>query len=448
MSDKTPMIRFLHEKARRAENKVSAARRHERSIKESEKLRERASAIVLTLPESREVIENVIDMLLEREELLLLRDQYQEAKHWLGRAGYGYPSGVEGKPTVLDMAEDLAQHRSGIQGFLERALSHFGVTEEEMADLRSGRNMQEFYKAHPNPSTRDEKHDEAREEEEITARALKDMQTATAAVQRKLASTLDVEEDDDVPWEVITHGAAQSMNRTKHWKHAHDLASKDNKIVSRQLEEAQCKIQGLETREKQLRAIIETLEEDVRVLHEGDETEDGTWRLHYIGMCQNLDIPRSVYGDVRAPQVDEIERYMGQVYAPMRKLQKQIEAIEKRLPHTPTETRETAQDREPIGSWSCCGQQHPTIAQFCPTCGKDAPVIPLAEKFKFSVGDRVFLTFAEARGETGVIADVGWRSRSDGEMYEYADVRVDKDGSRSGPLPVTCVMRRRDEDQD
>lgn len=56
------------------------------------------------------------------------------------------------------------------------------------------------------------------------------------------------------------------------------------------------------------------------------------------------------------------------------------------------------------------------------------------------VDDKVFLTFSEARGRTGVVTDVG---RDVDRGYDYADVRLDDDGTQTGPLPVTCVRRRR-----
>jgi len=67
-------------------------------------------------------------------------------------------------------------------------------------------------------------------------------------------------------------------------------------------------------------------------------------------------------------------------------------------------------------------------------------------RYKFAPGDKVFLTFAEANGETGMVTNVGHHS-SGGGSYEYADVNLDKDGTQTGPLPVTCVRMRRPEDQ-
>ena len=67
-------------------------------------------------------------------------------------------------------------------------------------------------------------------------------------------------------------------------------------------------------------------------------------------------------------------------------------------------------------------------------------------EFKFAVGEPVFLTFSEANGETGVVTDVGYNTTGAGR-YEYADVKLDKDGTQTGPLPVTCVHIRRPEDR-
>lgn len=77
--------------------------------------------------------------------------------------------------------------------------------------------------------------------------------------------------------------------------------------------------------------------------------------------------------------------------------------------------------------------------------GPEAEVCVAEHQYKFKVGDKVFLTFSEANGETGVITDVGF-SHGKGNRYEYADVKLDKDGSRTGPMPVTCVKLRRPED--
>jgi hypothetical protein len=74
------------------------------------------------------------------------------------------------------------------------------------------------------------------------------------------------------------------------------------------------------------------------------------------------------------------------------------------------------------------------------------PIIPCADGYKFKPGERVFLTFSEANGETGIVTDVG-RWPSGNSSYEYADVKLDKDGTQTGPLPVTCVRLRRPEDQ-
>lgn len=76
------------------------------------------------------------------------------------------------------------------------------------------------------------------------------------------------------------------------------------------------------------------------------------------------------------------------------------------------------------------------------------PITPNIDpsRYKFAPGDKVFLTFSEANGETGVVTDVG-RHPSEGGSYEYADVKLDKDGTQTGPLPVTCVRARRPEDQ-
>jgi len=50
-------------------------------------------------------------------------------------------------------------------------------------------------------------------------------------------------------------------------------------------------------------------------------------------------------------------------------------------------------------------------------------------------GDRVELTFKEAAGETGTVIEVGETD------YKYANVRLDRDGTETGPLPLTLVRR-------
>jgi hypothetical protein len=148
--------------------------------------------------------------------------------------------------------------------------------------------------------------------------------------------------------------------------------------------------EGLEKEKESHLHDIQGFNEQIRIFQEGDETEAGTWKLHYISLCQEIGIPRSVYGDVRAPKVDEIVRYMGQVYTPLKKLCERVEAVEKRLPATAWENaamaekgRQMAQElkqdkagdpyRLESGDWVCCGKTLPRDAQFCPDCAKEAP---------------------------------------------------------------------------
>jgi len=81
-----------------------------------------------------------------------------------------------------------------------------------------------------------------------------------------------------------------------------------------------------------------------------------------------------------------------------------------------------------------------------PVCsGPNGTVFAEEYQFKFKLGDKVFLTFKEAEGDTGEVIDVGFQVRSwDGGRYEYANVRLDRDGTETGPMPVTCICHRRD----
>jgi len=75
------------------------------------------------------------------------------------------------------------------------------------------------------------------------------------------------------------------------------------------------------------------------------------------------------------------------------------------------------------------------------------PYVKPEIKFEFEVGDRVFLTFSEARGETGTVTELLERFVPiAGKHMPYVDVKLDKDGTQTGPMPVTCVQHRRAED--
>lgn len=76
------------------------------------------------------------------------------------------------------------------------------------------------------------------------------------------------------------------------------------------------------------------------------------------------------------------------------------------------------------------------------------PYVKPKIEFGLEVGDRVFLTFSEARGETGVVTELLEQFVPvAGKHRPYVDVKLDKDGSQTGPMPVTCVQARRPEDQ-
>ena len=59
---------------------------------------------------------------------------------------------------------------------------------------------------------------------------------------------------------------------------------------------------------------------------------------------------------------------------------------------------------------------------------------------EYHVGDRVYLTFSEALGETGVVVETGVETFTEGyiKSYDYVDVRLDT-GERTGRIPSTLV---------
>jgi len=146
--DKTPRIQFLHDEARRAKDAVERELARKKAREESEKLQETLHTATLGLDEMRAgIVDEVISIMQERDKYRVKADLYDEAYRWFRNAGYWYPSAVAYHPTVLEMGEELARHRSGIQGFLETALEHLGVSREERAKLRAG-DMREFYEKH------------------------------------------------------------------------------------------------------------------------------------------------------------------------------------------------------------------------------------------------------------------------------------------------------------
>lgn len=61
------------------------------------------------------------------------------------------------------------------------------------------------------------------------------------------------------------------------------------------------------------------------------------------------------------------------------------------------------------------------------------------QELSYEVGDRVFLTFSEARGDLGTVTDTGTHTGSGGaKSYEYVNVKLDN-GTQTGPMPITCV---------
>jgi len=150
MSDKkTPMTRFLHDESRRAKDRLSKARKRDEEVRKSDHLRGIIGEMAQRLgPNQRDIVDSILSIVKERDELLKYRDYYEEAHYYLRRAGFDYPSGVEDKPTVLDMVESALNHRSQIQGHCHAALRHLGVSEKWITKIYSG-HMQEFFDAHP-----------------------------------------------------------------------------------------------------------------------------------------------------------------------------------------------------------------------------------------------------------------------------------------------------------
>ena len=61
-------------------------------------------------------------------------------------------------------------------------------------------------------------------------------------------------------------------------------------------------------------------------------------------------------------------------------------------------------------------------------------------RFEFEVGDKVVLTFSEERGSTGTVTELLEQFVPvAGKHCPYIDVRLDRDGSQTGPIPITCV---------
>jgi len=522
-SDKTPLVRFLFEQARRHERAAEAAKKREDDAKASRKLQEEVEKLASTLWAGRDdhtagLLREGIKAMQERDKLRLKADLYDEATYYLTRCGYGYPSAVENMPTATQMAEHALNHRSAIQGFLERALEHLGVPEKWLVRVRDGQ-MDPFFEEFPmmqrtiacacgttyrvtldapaedvpglcpncggKPFARPavEVHEEpfddsdgvddldmpgapdpyadepgpdpwhnaehimgepvcseacvsfsegpddlgsvcvalnaahvsegstckayrrardkaiaeqyrtAREDEKaredteaaMEKRALIDFTSAMDAVRGKLTSALGL--SGMTPWQDLVPAVAklatdlanvkaESANvflavnvvREHLWKIRDDAAKAlgedvpdwttgDEHTAARYVERLIERLEEREAERSRMVGTINRLEEDVKVLHEGDETEAGTWKLHYVGLCQEIGIPRSVYGDVKAPKVDEIARYMGQTYTPLKKLAERVADIENRLPQQTTCPK--------------CGARYPVGVQFCPRCGKD-----------------------------------------------------------------------------
>lgn len=188
---------------------------------------------------------------------------------------------------------------------------------------------------------------------------------------------------------------------------------------------------------------IEGLREDLKVFQEGDETLAGSWKAHFLDLAMTVGVPRVVCGSSQNPQVDDVMTYVGQVM-PTYKLLQKVDGLEKRF------------DAIASPSGCSCGVRHPPGVAFCPRCGKDytepaqetqvpKPIFE-GSQFKFKIEDTVFLTSSEAQGETGVVTDVGFQPSTGAQGDEYVNVRLDKDGSETGPMPVTCVCHLRKED--
>lgn len=231
-SDKTPMVRFLRDEKQRAQDKLDRAREHEEVERQSLNLQKQMKGMAEALgPEQRDIVDTIISIIKERGELLKWRDYYREAEHYLARAGYDYRSAVEDMPTVLRMAEHALNHRSQIQSFHERALTHLGISEEWQVRLRNGE-LTDFFEANPQgpgkvtveyrkdgfsvnsepgpaddgnaPSMTEitEEQDRETERENLEERALSDFTSAMEAVRSKLVATLGL--DPTAPWEALS----------------------------------------------------------------------------------------------------------------------------------------------------------------------------------------------------------------------------------------------------
>lgn len=485
--EKTPMARFLFEESRRHERAAKAARDRERDAEVSRKLQEEVEKLASTLWAGRDddtarLLREGIKAMQERDKMRLKADLYDEADHYLTRAGYGYPSGVENMPTVAQMAEHALNHRSQIQGHCHAALTHLGVSEEWMPKIYGG-HMQEFFEAHGQeqspfgptkrihcacgiyydvtsdippedvpglcpkcggdpfgdndkapdldtlgtpedlreryagilgtPEDLRERHADldarAREATDMEERALADFTSAIEEVRGKLAEAVGV--PDDGGWEDLVPAVeklatdlanqkAESANvfmvvnltREHMWK-IREVAAKalgeevpettgDEHTALRYVERL---IETLKTlrrehdveeeewgeEQDQLRGTIEKLREEVQVLQQGDDTQSGTWRGHFLDLARTVGVPALVSGNVRSPNVDAVMTYVGQVM-PAYKLAQRVEAIEERLKGS-----DAAPGRrlKPGTSQTCskCGTAYPIGTIFCPNCGRESP---------------------------------------------------------------------------
>lgn len=254
----------------------------------------------------------------------------------------------------------------------------------------------------------------ARKATELEGRALSDFTAAIEEVRRKLADAVGAELD--AMWEdlvpavkamatTLANTKAESANvflavnlvREHLWKvrrvSAEALGEKvpettgDEHTALAYVERLIERLEENAEERSHLAGTINRLEEDVRVLHEGDETEAGTWKLHYIGLCQEIGIPRSVYGDIKAPKVDEIARYMGQVYTPLTKLCERVEKMEQRIRtidplHDISQPIEHLPDGGMVAICSKCNARYPIMTAFCPDCGENNRLNPKPDSEK------------------------------------------------------------------
>lgn len=361
-----------------------------------------------------ELLQMGADAMEEQQELHSLADEYDEARTWLRKCGYEWSSAVEGLPRLVDMMKNMLTHREGIHSHLHAALTHLGVSEEWITELQSG-HTDEFFRAFPNgvvAKTRQPDRDrrvprydtkpaaeseEKESEEMLLRRALHDMRTATSEVRDELARLLKLQVADEPEWADITtavdalvvQGASQALALNSLRR---EIVGADEillTIMGQSLSEdagndvvesagaVATFVEQLRSSRNSRDTTIAELRRDVKRLQEGDDTEAGTWKGHYLDLAMACGVPRIVWGDARSPSVDAVSNFIGQVM-PLHKLVVRYEELAKRVEALePDESEATSKPKdatlEGVKLAPCpnCQTAMPEGLIFCAQCGSE-----------------------------------------------------------------------------